>query len=296
MTPNGGETFHVGSTLPMNWTYHGNPGSTVNIEVIKGGATLKTLPGIPIGSSGSGSYSVTIPASTPLGTDYKIRVTSASTLTCTDTSNGSFAIGVDPGSSITVQVPNGGENWVQGSLHTLRWTYAGTPGTMVMIEALRGETVLAVITPGTPLGSGGSGSFDLTFPYNTPLASDYCIRVSSTTNPGYSDTSDHPFTIISAITVSTPNGGEEYKIGSALPMSWTYTGTPGSLVNIDVIKGGAILKTLAGIPIGSGGSGSYNVTIPPGTPLGPDYTIRITSGSYAACTDTSNGTFAISAS
>ncbi|HOW34209.1 MAG TPA: Ser-Thr-rich GPI-anchored membrane family protein [Methanoregulaceae archaeon] len=293
--PNGGETFHVGSTLPMNWTYHGNPGSTVNIEVIKGGATLKTLPGIPIGSSGSGSYSVTIPASTPLGTDYKIRVTSASTPTCTDTSNGSFAIGVDTSSSITVQVPNGGENWVQGSLHTLRWTYAGTPGTMVMIEALRGETVLAVITPGTPLGSGGSGSYNLTFPYNTPLASDYRIRVSSTSIPAYSDTSDYPFTISSAITVATPNGGEEYKIGSSLPMSWTYTGTPGSLVNIDVIKGGAILKTLTGVPIGPGGSGSYNVTIPAGTPVGPDYTIRVTSGSYATCTDTSNGTFAIRA-
>ena len=293
--PNGGETFHVGSTLPMNWTYHGNPGSTVNIEVIKGGATLKTLPGIPIGSSGSGSYSVTIPASTPLGTDYKIRVTSASTPTCTDTSNGSFAIGVDTSSSITVQVPNGGENWVQGSLHTLSWTYTGNLGTMVKIEALRGDVVLAVVTPGTSIGSSGSGSYNLTFPYNTPLASDYRIRVSSTSIPAYSDTSDYPFTISSAITVATPNGGEEYKIGSSLPMSWTYTGTPGSLVNIDVIKGGAILKTLTGVPIGPGGSGSYNVTIPAGTPVGPDYTIRVTSGSYATCTDTSNGTFAIRA-
>jgi len=66
-------------------------------------------------------------------------------------------------------------------------------------------------------------------------------------------------------------------------------------VNIDVIKGGAILKTLTGIPIGPGGSGSYNVIIPAGTPMGSDYMIRVTSGSYTGCTDTSNGTFAISA-
>jgi hypothetical protein len=231
-----------------------------------------------------------------LGSNYTIRVTSASTPTCTDTSNAPFTIGVETSSSITVQVPNGDENWVQGSLHTLRWTYTGNPGTMVKIEALRGETVLAVITPGTPLGSGGSGSYNLTFPYNTPLASDYRIRVSSTSIPAYSDTSDTPFTISSAIAVATPNGGENYPLGSPLPMSWTYSGNPGSTVNIGVIKGGVILKTLTGIPIGSGGSGSYNVTIPASTPLGTDYTIKVTSGSYAACMDTSNGMFAISAS
>jgi len=296
VSPRGGETFYLGSPLTMSWNYTGNPGSTVNIEVLKGTAILKTLTGISIGSSGSGSYNVTIPASTPLGSNYTIRVTSASTPTCTDTSNAPFTIGVETSSSITVQVPNGDENWVQGSLHTLRWTYTGNPGTMVKIEALRGETVLAVITPGTPLGSGGSGSYNLTFPYNTPLASDYRIRVSSTSIPAYSDTSDTPFTISSAIAVATPNGGENYPLGSPLPMSWTYSGNPGSTVNIGVIKGGVILKTLTGIPIGSGGSGSYNVTIPASTPLGTDYTIKVTSGSYAACMDTSNGMFAISAS
>jgi|GEM_PF-328872 len=295
MTPNGGETYTGGSTLPMNWTYHGNPGSTVNIEVIKGGASLKTLTGIPIGPGGSGSYSVTLPASTPLGADYLIRVTSVSDPTCTDTSNGPFTIGVDTSSSITVQVPNGGENWVQGSMHTLRWTYTGNPGTAVKIEALRNGTVLATIASSYPLGTGGSGSYNLTFPYYTPLGPDYAIKVTSTSNPAYTDTSDGPFTISSAITVATPNGGEEYKIGSTLPMSWTWSGNPGSTVNIDVIKGGAILKTLTGIPIGPGGSGSYNVIIPAGTPMGSDYKITVTSGSYAACTDTSNESFAISA-
>jgi len=37
------------------------------------------------------------------------------------------------------------------------------------------------------------------------------------------------------------------------------------------------------------------VTIPASTPLGTDYLIRVTSGSFAACTDMSNGTFSISA-
>ena len=65
MSPNGGGTFYIGSPLPMSWTYTGNPGTTVNIEVLKGGAILKVLSGVPIGSGGSGSYTVTNPSSTP---------------------------------------------------------------------------------------------------------------------------------------------------------------------------------------------------------------------------------------
>jgi len=293
--PNGGESYAIGSTLPMRWAYYGNPGTTVNIEVLKGTATLKTLAGIPIGSGGAGSYSVTIPASTPLGADYKIRISSTSNAIYTDTSDAPFKIIANTSSSITVTTPNGGENWVQGSAQTLRWNYTGNPGTMVKIEALRGNSVLAVIAPSTPIGSGGSGSYDLMFPFNTPLGSDYRIRVTSVSNPAWTDTSDDNFTISPAIHVTTPDGGENYPLGSTLPMSWDYTGNPGTMVNIDVFKGTTIMKTLSGIPIGPGGSGSYNVPIPASTPLGSDYTIRVTSVSYAACTDTSDGAFSISA-
>src|SRR5690606_23346931 len=133
------------------------------------------------------------------------------------------------------------------------------------------------------------------FPFNTPLGSDYRIRVTSVSNPAWTDTSDDNFTISPAIHVTTPDGGENYPLGSTLPMSWDYTGNPGTMVNIDVFKGTTIMKTLSGIPIGPGGSGSYNVPIPASTPLGSDYTIRVTSVSYAACTDTSDGAFSISA-
>jgi len=134
--------------------------------------------------------------------------------------------------------------------------------------------VLAVVTSSTPIGSDGSGFYNLTFPFNTPLARDYKIRVSSTSIPAYTDTSNNPFTINPAIRVVTPNGGENYLVTTTLQMSWTYSGKPGLTVNINVIKGGVPLKTLTAIPIGSGGSGSFNVTIPAGTPLGSDYQIR----------------------
>lgn len=293
--PNGGETFSLGSPLPMSWTYHGNPGSSVNIEVLKGASTLKTLTGIPLGSGGSGFYTVTIPFGTPLGNDYQIRVTSTSNPTCTDTSEGPFTIGIDSSISVNVVAPNGTENWVQGSAYSIQWAYTGSPGSTVNIEVLRGPSVMAVI-PGISIGSGGLGSFNVTIPYSTPVGTDYRIRVTSTSIPAYTDTSDGPFSINPAITVMSPDGGENYPIGTLLPMGWTYSNDPGSMVKIEVLKGESVLKTITAIPLGSGGSGWYNVTIPASTPLGSDYTIRISSTSYAACTDTSNGPFSISAS
>ncbi|HQA80426.1 MAG TPA: Ser-Thr-rich GPI-anchored membrane family protein [Methanoregulaceae archaeon] len=296
VSPNGGETWEQDSTHPLTWNYAGTPGSLVKIEALRSGSVLATIAsGHPIGSGGSGSYSLTFPSYTPLGSDYQIRVTSTTYPSFSDTSDAFFTIVPDSSSSITVVSPNGGENWTQGTTQTLRWNYTGNPGSTVRIEALRGETVLATVTSGYPIGSGDSGSYDLKFPYNTPPGSDYRIKITSTSNPGYTDTSDSMFTIVPAIMVVSPNGGENYALNSLLSMNWTYTGNPGPTVMIEVFKGAALLKTLTGIPIGPAGSGSLQVTIPNTTPVGPDYTIRVTSTSYPACRDTSDARFSIGA-
>jgi len=293
ISPDGGENYMQGSPQTINWTYTGNPGPTVKIEAMSGETVLAVIsPAMAIGSDGQGSFNLTFPYHTPLGSEYRIRITSTTYPGCTDTSNAPFSVVPNTSASITLVSPDGGENYLQGSKQTITWTYNGYPGPTVKIEALRGETVLAVITPATAIGSAGSGSFNLTFPYNTPLGSDYRIRVSSTIYPSWTDTSENPFTISPAITVVSPNGGS-YPLSSILPMGWTYAGNPGGTVNIDVIKGSSTLKTLTGIPIGSGGSGWYNVTIPASTPTGGDYRIRVTSAPYPACTDTSDLDFAI---
>src|SRR5690606_17812872 len=97
------------------------------------------------------------PSYTPLGTEYQIKVTSNTYPACTDTSDGYFAFSLLP--SITVTAPNGGETWSQNSTQTIQGSYTENPGSTLRIELLRGTTVQQVITAGTSLGSGGSGSF-----------------------------------------------------------------------------------------------------------------------------------------
>lgn len=74
---------------------------------------------------------------------------------------------------------------------------------MVNFEVLRGATLLGTIR-NLPKGTAGTGSYNLTFPYNTPQGGDYTIRITSTSNMAFTDSSDAPFAIQPAITVTSP--------------------------------------------------------------------------------------------
>ena len=113
--------------------------------------------------------------------------------------------------------------------------------------------------------------------------------------PHYTDTSDAPFTVTAppppSITVTVPNGGEIWAIGSTQTIRWTYVGNPGSFVKIELLKGGSFNRAIASfVPVTAG---SFNWKVPSNQTAGADYTIRITSRTNAAYTDTSDANFTI---
>jgi len=193
VSPNGGDSWPAGSTQSIHWTYTGNPGSYVKIELLKGGVVDQTIKSsTPKGRGGSGSRSWTIPADQAPGTDYRIRVTSTSNSAYTDTSDSDFTIAAP---TITVVSPNGGETWPAGSRQTIRWSYTGNPGSYVKIELLKGGVVNRTIASSALKGRGGSGSRSWTIPADLAPGTDYRIRVTSTSNISYTDTSDNDFAI-----------------------------------------------------------------------------------------------------
>jgi len=193
VSPNGGDSWPAGSTQSIHWTYTGNPGSYVKIELLKGGVVDQTIKSsTPKGRGGSGSRSWTIPADQAPGTDYRIRVTSTSDSAYTDTSDSDFTIAAP---TITVVSPNGGETWPAGSRQTIRWSYTGNPGSYVKIELLKGGVVNRTIASSTSKGRRGSRSRSWTIPADQAPGTDYRIRVTSTSNGAYTDTSDSDFTI-----------------------------------------------------------------------------------------------------
>jgi len=96
----------------------------------------------------------------------------------------------------------------------------------------------------------------------------------------------------SSITVTSPNGGESWSAGSTRRITWTSSGSIGSSVKIELMKGSTVVQTILSSTENDGSYSSW--TISSGL-TGTDYRIRISSTSYPAVADTSNSVFAITA-
>jgi hypothetical protein len=86
--PNGGETWYAGDSEIIRWSTFGNIGSYVKIEISRnGGSTWST---ITSSTPNDGYYARTV--SSPTTSTARIRITSTSTTSYTDTSDANFTI------------------------------------------------------------------------------------------------------------------------------------------------------------------------------------------------------------
>jgi len=199
-SPNGGESWVRGQTYEVKW-HRGwytlpdaNP--NVKIELLKAGVVVGT---VTSSTANDGSHMWPISATREVGPDYRIKITSTTNAGYTDTSDADFAIvasGPLPTATITVTSPNGGESWAHGTTHPVTWTYTGNPGANVKIELLKAGSPVGTATSSTPIGAGGTGSYSWPISATRAPGTDYKIRVTSTSNPAISDTSNNNFNII----------------------------------------------------------------------------------------------------
>ena len=112
------------------------------------------------------------------------------------------------------------------------------------------------------------------------------VVITSTTNGTVADTSDASFTIqTSAITVTSPNGGEIFEIGTSYDITWIDNIAED--VKIELFKAGVFNQTIiASTP----SDGTYNWTVPSVTEAS-DYTVVITSTTTPSVADTSRNNF-----
>jgi len=286
-SPNGGESWEPGTSHNVTWS--SNLGGNVKIDLYKAGALQSTIAAT---TANDGSYSWSISPVITQGNDYRIRVTSLVDGAVYDSSDADFEVAL-PG-FITVTSPNGGEIWYSGTNHEITWNtdFGGN----VRIDIYDGTVVYrgpvgqdgagagATITASTP----NDGSFTWSIPAAQTPRSDYRIQVTSLANALVADHSDADFSIASAITVTSPNGGEAWGRGSIQSVTWTSA--IGGSVKIELYKGGAFYTTLAA---DTANDGNYTWEMSPSVTAGDDYRVRITSLFDDAVYDSSDSDFSI---
>jgi hypothetical protein len=86
-------------------------------------------PATSTGDGITGSHTWNISSELAAGTDYRVRITSTAASRYTDSNDKGFTS--TNAAAIIVASPNGGEIFQAGTTLTIRWTYAGIPGTAV---------------------------------------------------------------------------------------------------------------------------------------------------------------------
>ncbi len=278
-SPNGGESWNVGSIHPITWT--DTVISNIKIEYsTNNGSSWNTITASTAASAGS--YSWTVP-NTPT-TQALVRVSDASNAATNDVSNGVFAIAANP--TITVSSPNGGENWTAGTSHGITWT--SNLVTKVMIEySTNNGSAWSTIASSV---QASLNSYGWTVP-NTPT-SQALVRISDTSNAATNDVSNAAFTISPqpSVTVTSPNGGEFWNTGSVHPITWTNT----AITNVKIeysTNNGSSWNTITASTAASAGSFSWTVPNSPSSQA----LVRISDASNASTNDISNAVFTIAA-
>ena len=139
---------------------------------------------------------------------------------------------------------------------------------------------MARLTAGTSIGSGGTGSYPWPINPTGATGNDYKVKVQSISQPAIKDTSNNYFTIIPApttpsVTVVYPNDPSSFSQGNQITIKWQYSGSPGSAVKIELLKGSLVSDTITeSTPVGSAGQGTYVWTIPLNQPASHEYRVE----------------------
>ena len=208
-SPNGGESWVGLSTHTLSWTNLPSASGQYSLYYSTDGGSSWTS----IASNISGNtYNWTAP-NIPT-TQYLIKVMDYVNTCKYDVSNANFTI--TPATPILL-TPNGGEVLQQSCTYYITWN-SSTFFSSVRLDysSDNGLTWTNITT-----GASNSGSYSWSVP--SLVSSQYLIKASNASNLAYNDVSNANFSIATPITVTSPNGGENFYGCSTYTISFSKT-------------------------------------------------------------------------
>jgi hypothetical protein len=273
-SPNGGETWLTNGSGTI--TYVKNFSARVKIELYKGGQFYFLIDAEDLGDSFTW---LSIPDTIPPGNDYRVKVTSLHDPTSFDFSNNDFSIvnGV-----ITLTTPKGGEYWLIGERYIIEWL--DNVGGDFEIELYKSDNPEVVID-----NRHNGNTKNWTIPNTLQPDTDYKIFVKSISDSTVFDLSDSSFTIaLPQIEIATPNGGEEWRIGTTYTIEWTDIIAEN--VKIDLYRADTSYHVIS---LSTASDGLYNWRIPNEIDSAHNYRIMVRSTANSNVVDLSDDLFSI---
>ncbi len=202
------------------------------------------------------------------------------------TLDGTYDGSTNPQPYITVTTPNGGEQWFIGDSENINWDTENA-GSYVEIGLYRSGTFVGTISNST----NNDGYYLWTIPAWCESSVYYKVKITDTSNSLTYDYSDNNFTItgVPEITVISPNGGENWEIGSSHTITWTSENI-GNNMKIQLWENGSNYFTIINSTYNDG---SYNWSIPESIEPSTQYKIKINDTSDASIYDFSDDNFSL---
>jgi hypothetical protein len=173
-----------------------------------------------------------------------------------------------------------------GSVQNITWSTSGSINKINIDYSIDSGNVWTSVATNIS----NSGSYSWTVP--TTPSTNCLVRVSDAADGNPTDSSNATFTISAVdacLTVTSPNGGEQWQRGITQLITWASAGVAN--IKIELMKGTKRNATLTSSFPASGGSFSW--AIPATQTVGSDYTIRVTSTSDSSIVDSSDASFTI---
>jgi len=237
ISPNGGETWYVGSFFDITWDATDNVGVTsVDIKLsVDSGFTYPIT--IATGEANDGVYTWQVGPYPGSMARIKVIAHDAGGNSGEDAGNANFTIADNTPPEVTVTAPNGGEVWEIDSFFDITWDATddvNVSGVWISLSTDGGATYPDTIA--------GPEFNDGVYSWQVDAAPTTTARVKisaydGTGNYGH-DVSDADFAISDGeaprVTVTKPNGGDVFDIGETYGVTWTATDNTG-VTSVDIL-------------------------------------------------------------
>jgi peptidoglycan/xylan/chitin deacetylase (PgdA/CDA1 family)/predicted 3-demethylubiquinone-9 3-methyltransferase (glyoxalase superfamily) len=209
-SPNGGENWRVGGIDTVKWTSSNLRYAKIELTTNNGisWSTIKDS-----ASASRGRYAWTIPDS--ISTQCKVRLTDVADTSIKSISAATFTISPIP--VIAITSPNGGETWRVGGIDTVKWTSSNITYAKIELTTNNG-------TSWSTIKDSASASVRCYVWMIPDSISTQCkVKLTDIADTSIKSMSAATFTIspIPVITITSPNGGETWRVGGIDTVKWT---------------------------------------------------------------------------